>query len=104
MEFLTFWKIPGMPRISQAATEMRATTSSTESTGDSYTNVFISPQQNKCRHDRAHHSYHIGESRVRRRIGIFSKLPYMNAPILHHQRNVATGYRVTPKDSIPLLE
>ncbi|GBL81187.1 hypothetical protein AVEN_200751-1, partial [Araneus ventricosus] len=31
MEFLTFWKNPGMFRISPAATEMLATTSSTES-------------------------------------------------------------------------
>ncbi|GBL55963.1 hypothetical protein AVEN_68114-1, partial [Araneus ventricosus] len=39
MEFLTFWKIPGMSRIFPAATEMPDTTSSTESTGISYNNV-----------------------------------------------------------------
>ncbi|GBL89962.1 hypothetical protein AVEN_178375-1 [Araneus ventricosus] len=33
MEFLTIWKIPGMSRIFPATTEMRATTSSAESTG-----------------------------------------------------------------------
>ncbi|GBM23343.1 hypothetical protein AVEN_97751-1 [Araneus ventricosus] len=47
IEFLKFKKIPGMSHISPAATKMQATTSSTESTGVSYTSVFICPQQKK---------------------------------------------------------
>ena len=53
MEFLTFWKIPGMSRTLPAATDIWMMRSSTEVTGVSYSKLLMWPQKNKSIHDRS---------------------------------------------------
>ena len=53
MEFLTFWKIPGMSRTLPTGTDIRAMRSSTEVTDVSYTSVTLMwPQKKKSIHAR----------------------------------------------------
>ena len=57
MEFLTFWKIPGLSRTLPTATDIRAMRSSTEVTGVSYTKL----SKNKSIHETQRRSpYMIG--------------------------------------------
>ncbi|GFV51554.1 hypothetical protein TNCV_3260941 [Trichonephila clavipes] len=53
IEFLTFWKIPGMPRILPTATNIRAMRSSTEGTGLSYTKLVMRRQKKQPLHDKS---------------------------------------------------